>query len=133
VTVAVAALLAALLSAGLGATVAIVAHGVDDPPAAHDAWLSAYAGALGGAAYAALFSFGASFGKRGGGRAVLLVLDWALGSNRSAASLLTPRGHLRNLLGGEAPFGLSERASAAALLAILVMCTLLSVRRVRQT
>jgi hypothetical protein len=133
VTVVFAAALAACVCAGLGALVAAVAHGVDDPPIARDALASAYAGALGGAGYAALFTFGASFGRRGGGRTVLLVADWLLGSNRTALALLTPRGHLRNLLGGAPPWGLGERGSGAALIGLAVVLALVTVRRTRRT
>jgi len=111
------------------AVVALVAHGSADPPLAGDALESAYAGGLGGAAYAAWFALGASFGRRGGGRALLLVADWLLGSTGSAAALLTPRAHLRNLLGGPAPMDFTQRASAAWLVAIAVACAVLSIRR----
>ena len=132
VTVGLAMLLAAVACATLGAVVAVVAHGVDDPPASRDALVSAYAGGLGGAAYAALFAAGASLGRRGGGRAVLLVLDWILGSNDSAVALLAPRAHLRNLLGGSPPWGMSERGSAVALLVFAILLAAIAVRRVRR-
>ena len=51
----------------VGALVAALAHGAGDPPVARDALASAWVAGLGGAAYASLFCFGASFGKRGGG------------------------------------------------------------------
>lgn len=124
--------IAALPAAILGAIVARLAHGVDDPPAARDALVSAYVGALGAASYAAYFSMGASLGRRGGGRAVLLVVDWLLGSNQTALALVTPRGHLRNLLGGAPPFGLDERGSALALAAIGAVCALIAIRRSRR-
>ncbi len=132
VTVAFAGLVAAGLCAGLGAVVAAVAHGVDDPPLARDALVSAYAGALGGAAYAALFAMGASFGRRGGGRLLLLVADGLLGANSTALALLTPRGHLRNVLGGAPPWGLGERGSAIALAALTLLFALIAVRRTRR-
>jgi hypothetical protein len=121
----------AALGAVLAALVALVAHGADDPPAAADALASAYAGLLGGAAYAAWFAAGASFGRRGTGRTVLLVADYVLGAGRGAVALVTPRAHLRNLLGGEAPMGLSGRASTAVLVALAVVFALLAVRRAR--
>ena len=132
VTVGLAMVIAAVVCAALGAVVAVVAHGVDDPPASRDALVSAYAGALGGAAYAALFAAGASLGRRGGGRAVLLVLDWILGSNDSAVALLAPRAHLRNLLGGSPPWGMGERGSAVALLVFAMVLAAVAVRRVRR-
>jgi hypothetical protein len=127
----VAVLACAALGAGLAAAVALIAHGVDDPPALADALASAYAGAMGGGAYAAWFTLGASFGRRGGGRPVLLVADWILGSGSGPIALGTPRGHLRNLLGGTPPGGWSERASAWALVGLALVCVLWAVRRCR--
>jgi len=129
VTVGVAVGAGAAVGAVLASVVALLAHGSGDPPAASDALASAYAGALGGAAYTAWFVVGASFGKRGGGRAVLLVADWVLGLGRGAVALATPRAHLRNLLGGTAPMEWSGRASAAALVMIAVVCAVVAVRR----
>ncbi len=130
--VAVGAVASAALGAGLGGIVALVAHGISDPPIWHDAALSAYAGALGGAAYAAWFSLGASFGRRGGGRALFLLADWVLGAAASGAGAAAcPRGHLRNLLGGVPPMDLSQRASALALVALALACGLAAVRRAR--
>jgi hypothetical protein len=115
----------------LAAAVAIIAHGPGDPPLLRDAFTSAYAGALGGAAYAAWFGLGASFGARGGGRAVLLAADWLLDGLGGFVAVVTPRAHLRNLLGGVPPVDLSERASAVALLALTLACGLASTYRAR--
>jgi len=130
-TLAVVALVCAASSAVVGAAVASLAHGASDPPRVRDALASAYAGGLGGASYAAWFGLGASFGRRGGGRSLLLVLDWILGATTGAGALVTPRAHLRNLLGGMPPMGLSERLSALALVALAVACALLAARRSR--
>jgi hypothetical protein len=119
----------AALGAALGAAVAAVAHGASDPPLARDALTSAYAGALGGAAYAAWFVAGAAFGKRGGGRTALLAVDWVVGAGQSGAALFVPRAHLRNLLGGLPPLDVSERASALALVVIALACVLVGMRR----
>jgi hypothetical protein len=132
VTLGVAAAAAALMGASVAAVVAVVAHGGSAPPPGRDALVSAYAGALGGAAYAAWFALGASFGRRGGGRAVLLVVDWVLGASGGAAALATPRAHVRNLLGGAPPLGWSERASAVALVAVGALCAAWAVRRARR-
>jgi hypothetical protein len=129
VSVGVAVVACTLVGALLASTVALVAHGEADPPLARDAFASAYAGGLGGAAYAAWFALGASLGKRGGGRSVLLVLDWVLGAAGGASALLTPRAHLRNLLGGTSPMDLPERASAAALVTLALVWILVAVRR----
>jgi hypothetical protein len=117
----------ALLAAGAD----VVAHSPGDPPLGRDALASAYAGGLGGAAYATWFVLGASFGKRGTGRPVLLALDWLFGANDGATALVTPRGHLRNLLGGAAPMDLSQRASACILIAIAIASTVIAARRAR--
>lgn len=125
----VSAIACAALGAGLGAAVAAVAHGAADPPLTRDAATSAYAGALGGAAYAAWFLAGAAFGKRGGGRTTLLAVDWVAGAGQSSAALFVPRAHVRNLLGGLPPLDVSERVSAAALVAIALVCVVVGTRR----
>jgi hypothetical protein len=130
-SIAVAAAGCAVVGAATAAIVAVVAHGIADPPRLHDAAVSAYVGALGGAAYAAWFSLGSTFGRKGGGRVVLLVLDWLVGANDGAAALFSPRGHVRNLLGGAAPMDLSQRASAVALVLLIVASTLVAIRRSR--
>lgn len=132
-TVAFAALVTALLAAGLGATVAMLAHGVDDPPRTADALATAYVGALGGASYAAFFAFGAAFGRRGGGRPVLLVADWLLGAMGGPLAALSPRGHVASLLGGPPCASLSGRASAVLLVVLALAWTSLAVARVRRS
>jgi hypothetical protein len=129
--IAVAAATSAVVGAIVAAAVAMLAHGIADPPRLHDAAVSAYVGALGGTAYATWFALGASFGRRGGGRVVSLLVDWILGATSGAGALVSPRGHLRNLLGGAAPMDLSERASAAALALLTIACALLAIRRSR--
>jgi hypothetical protein len=131
VALAVAAAACAVAGGLLAAGVDLWAHGSADPPLGPDAMASAYAGGLGGAAYAAWFALGASFGKRGGGRVALLLVDWVLGASDGAAALFTPRGHVRNLLGGTALMDLPERASAGALVALAMACALIAIRRVR--
>jgi hypothetical protein len=103
------------VGAVLAAAIALVAHGSSDPPPAGDALASAWAGALGGAAYASLFAFGSSLGRSGGGRVLLLIADWVLGASQGPLAVVTPRAHLRNLLGGTGPAGMSGAASAAAI------------------
>jgi hypothetical protein len=129
-SVAVSAVACAALAAALGAAVAVVAHGASDPPVARDAAVSAYAGSLGGLAYAAWFSLGASFGRRGTGRAAFLVADWLLGISGPGGAL-TPRGHLTNLLGGVPPLDLPQRASALALVGLALLYAAAAVRRAR--
>ncbi len=131
VTVAVALVACAGTGCVLATSLALLAHGSADPPLAGDAMASAYAGALGGAAYASWFSLGAAFGRRGGGRSIFLVIDWLLGAGSGTAALVSPRGHLRNLLGGTPPMELSGRASAGALVLLTLVCALLAIRRSR--
>ena len=124
---------ACAISGGLLAVVVdVVAHASADPPLGRDAITCAYAGGLGGGVYASLFASGASFGKRGGGRPLLLVLDWVLGAGDGPAALITPRAHIRNLFGGTAPLELSGRASALALVLIGLLCAAIGIRRARR-
>jgi len=121
-TIAVASLASAAIGGALAAGIAAIAHGAADAPRLRDAVASAYAGGLGAAAYACWFSLGSGFGRRGGGRALLLIADWALGEGDGAQGFFTPRAHVRNLLGGTPPLGMTERASAAALVLIAGAC-----------
>ena len=119
----------ALASALAGVLVAAIAHGVGDPPRWADAAATAYAGALGGLAYATWFAFGASIVRGGGGRGALLVLDWIVGAGDGPAALFTPRAHVRNLLGGTAPNDLPQIQSTLSLVVICVACTALAALR----
>lgn len=118
----------AVLGASLAPVLAVVAHGADDPARLADAVASATTGALGGGAYGAWFVLGATLGRRGGGRTVLLVVDWLLGAGTSAAGLVVPRAYVRCLLGGAAPIELSARTCSAALVALGLACALLALR-----
>jgi hypothetical protein len=129
-TVAVAA--CALSGGLLAAVVDLVAHASADPPLGRDAVACAYAGGLGGGVYASWFALGASFGKRGGGRPVFLVLDWVLGAGEGPTALFTPRAHVRNLLGGTGPLEISERASGIVLVLLAVAFVGIAVWRVRR-
>jgi hypothetical protein len=131
VTVAIAA--SALFGGALGAVVDVVGHGALDPPLAEDALRALGVGALGGAAYAAFFAVGASFGARGFGRSVLLVLDWVFGTSAGTSSLLVPRAHVRNLLGGAAPLDVSARTSYLALGVMIVVFTGFACARASRT
>jgi hypothetical protein len=124
-SVAISALLGGLLALAVGA----LAHGSADPPLVRDLVVSAEVGALGGAAYAAYFTLGASFGARGLGRSVLLVIDWVFGVGRGASAVLTPRAHVRSLLGGMAPLDMTARGSFVALAVLVVVCGAIAVRR----
>jgi hypothetical protein len=119
--VAMAIVSSAFIGGVLGAAVEIIGHGPLDPPLARDAFESLLAGALGGGAYAAFFAMGASFGARGIGRSVFLVLDWVIGADADASALLVPRAHVRSLLGGAAPLDVSGTTSIAILVGITLL------------
>ena len=131
VTIGIGVVGSAALGAVLAAAVALAAHGAGDPAPAGDALESAYAGGLGGAAYGAWFSLGASLGRRGGGRTVLLVVDFLLGAGTSPVALVVPRAYLRCLLGGSAPLDLSGRACSAAIVGLGIVCVLVAWQRAR--
>ena len=73
---------------------------------------------LAGAVYALYFAAAALLGKRGGGRKWALIFDFVLGSGSSLLAAPWPRGHVRNLLGGE-PIAEFSQASAWVALAVL--------------
>ena len=125
-TIAVAIAASALLSGLLGAGAAGIAHSAGDPPRVADMVLSGRSSALAGGSYAAVFCLGASWTLRGGGRFLVLALDWILGGSDRAGALLTPRAHVRNLLGGNAPFDFSQRKSAVALVIVGVTSVVLA-------
>jgi hypothetical protein len=132
ITGVVAATACSTTAALLAGAMVLFSHGSGDAPLGRDLVASIYAGALGGAAYGSWFTLGASIGRRGGGRALFLLVDWVLGASSGASALVTPRGHLRNLLGGTPPMELSERASAALLVALSVIWALVAVRRAQR-
>lgn len=114
---AIGALLAAVTRA-LGGSV--VAEG------AGDVFACAWIGAFGGVAYAAWFALGSTFGRRGGGRWLALVVDWLLGISSGIVAFPWPRGHLRNLLGGAAVAGLEQPHASAVLSACALLFVILA-------
>jgi hypothetical protein len=82
-----------------------------------------------GVVYALYFGAASLFGKRGGGRKWALVIDFVLGAGGSALAAPWPRGHLRNLLGGQPVIELSQASAWLALALIGVACATLSVAR----
>jgi hypothetical protein len=128
----VATVAAAIVSAALAALLVVAAHNAGDPPLAHDAALSAYAGALGGAAHAAFFVLGSAVGPRGSGRAGALIVNWLFGASPGWISILVPYTHSRALLGGAPAVTLSEPASAWALVIITIVSLGLASARVRR-
>ena len=114
----------------VGTLTVLSARGLHDPAMWHDVWASASVGALAGAAYACWFSFGASFGQRGGGRTAFLLLDWVLGSSASLLALPLPRAHILNLLGATPPLGISQTVSGLMLLGLTFLLLALAISRI---
>jgi len=85
-----------------------------------------------GAVYALYFAAASLLGKRGGGRKWALVIDFLLGAGSSALAAPWPRGHVRNLLGGEPVSDLSQPSAWLALAAIGGVCLALSITRTRE-
>lgn len=131
-SIGVAILASAIAGALLAVGVAATAHGASDPPLGRDLANSAWIGALGASAYASFFSFGATFGARGGGRSVALVVDWIFGASGGALALVFPRAHLRNLLGGAAALDVSQRGAIVALALMTLLFALMASGRVRR-
>jgi len=82
-----------------------------------------------GVVYALYFGAASLLGKRGGGRKWALIIDFVLGSGGSALATPWPRGHVRNLLGGQPVVELSQASAWLALALIGVACATLSVAR----
>ncbi len=126
---------AAVWLASLGGILAglavLVARGTGDPKLVSDLLSSVWLGALGGACYAAWFSLGSMWGASGGGRLVLLLLDWVLGSGATALAAPWPRGHLRNLLGSEPVLHMPQWSALAAVLLLTMACAAWAVLRTR--
>ncbi|MEO8903360.1 MAG: hypothetical protein ABI627_17710 [Polyangiaceae bacterium] len=121
------AVFTALIALLLTLTAVFTAHG------AGSLWFdlrsSAGIAVLGGVVYALWFGAASLLGKRGGGRKWALIADFILGAGNSALAAPYPRAHLRNLLGGEPVLEISQAHAWLALLAIGVVCTMLSATR----
>ncbi|HEY6725567.1 MAG TPA: hypothetical protein VI197_16135 [Polyangiaceae bacterium] len=114
----------------LGVVSVLAARRMHDPALLRDIWATAAIGALAGAVYACWFVAASSWGKRGTGRIVFLVLDWTLGSSSSALAVVFPRGHVLNLLGASPPLGLAAGASTALLVGLTFLVLALAISRI---
>jgi hypothetical protein len=132
-TIVASALVSACLAGALGGATVLVAHGTGDPPVVRDTLQTLGLSALAGASYATYFMAGGAIAQGLWARPLLLVLDWVLGEAGGFGALLTPRAHLGNVLGGDAPFDVPPAGSLAALVVIMVVATLWSLLRVRHT
>ncbi len=126
---------AAVLAAMFAALAVAVGHAEGNPPLAHDMFTSGWIAALTAVAYTGWFSLGSTFGRRGGGRWVPLVVDFVLGGGTGLAGALLPRAHAANLLGvldGAAPLGLPQASSSLVLVASALVLTGLAALRCRE-
>ncbi|MEZ4220266.1 MAG: hypothetical protein R3B13_04995 [Polyangiaceae bacterium] len=119
----------ALIGATLAALAVLIVRLPADPLLLRDALTSTWIGALAGATYGSLFTFGASFGRHGGGAYLLLGLDLALGTGTGLSAAFLPRAHVRNLLGGAPPLELPQLASTVLLLASILLLAAWTSRR----
>jgi len=129
-------LASALCSAFAGALLTVAgllgAHASHSRSLAFDLRVSIGIALLAGAVYALYFGAASLLGKRGGGRKWALVIDFVLGSGGWALAAPWPRGHVRNLLGGEPVIALSQTSAWLALGVIGATCLTLSVLRTDQ-
>jgi hypothetical protein len=125
-TVLTALVATAVTSALLGGVVLLVAG--MERPLGDDLLTTAWVSALGGAAYAGVFSLGATFFW---GRGLLFGADLLFGIFGALSSAFVPRAHLRSLLGGLPAHDLPQHLSVAALAAITLVCASLAIRRGR--
>ncbi len=128
-TLLAAALCSALASALITVAALLGAHAPRSSALAADLQASVGIALIAGAVYALYFGAASLLGKRGGGRKWALIIDFVLGAGSSALAAPWPRGHVRNLLGGEPVIDLSQASAWFALSAIGVLCLALSVVR----
>ncbi len=96
-----------------------------------DVITTAWIAPLVGAAYAAWFGLGATFGKVGGGRGWVLAFDFALGSVGFFGVVL-PRGSAYNLIGLAAPLDVPQRLASFTLVGSALCCLGLLLLRCRR-
>lgn len=80
--------------------------------------------------YVAVFAAAATWGRTGSGSLWVLLYDWVLGSLPLPIAWLTPRGHVRHLLGFEVASGLPQWASFPALALFLLVAVFVLAWRV---
>jgi hypothetical protein len=127
-----ACLASAALGAGFAALAVLVAHAAGNPPVAGDLLTSGWIAALTAAAYTGWFSAGATFGRRGGGRWLPLVLDFVVGAGSGIAAAVLPRANAASLLGGAGPLGLPQASSSLILAASAMTLAGLAALRCRE-
>jgi hypothetical protein len=122
----------AALGAGFAVLAVLGAHADGNPSLLRDALTSAWVGALAASAYTAWFCAGATFGRRGAGRWVPLVADFAIGSLTGVLGAILPRAHAASLLGGVAPLGLPQASSTLVLATSALVLSAFAALRCRE-
>lgn len=117
---------ASVLALGLGS--AVSASSAELPASPGNLLTVIWIALLGGLCYAMYFGLAQLYAGRIGST-LLLLGDWVFGSGTNALSAPWPRGHLRALLGGTAPFELSPRDAALSLVLMTLTACVLYVRR----
>ncbi len=120
-------LVSACLSALLAALAVSGAH-VSGEAIAFDLRSSVGIAFLSGVAYTACFSAASLLGKQGRGRTWALLADFTFGAGSTSLSIMFPRAHIRNLLGGTPPLGLTQVSAWFALVLMGVACAAVSLR-----
>jgi hypothetical protein len=126
------ALVLAISGALVAAAAVVVVRAPADPALAKDLVTSTWIGALAGASYAAWFGLGSTIGRAGGGRTALLIIDFIAGASAGLSAMFWPRGHIRNLLGGEPVWAMPQWSATLALLLLTAAYFALSLWRVRR-
>lgn len=119
---------AAAFAALLGILAVLSARGAGDARVPTDMFASAWSGSAIAVSYIGLFAFGSLWARKG--RLILLVADWLFGSGSGVLALPWPRGHARNLLGGEPVLELSQASALLLLWLLAALGTLLFTRRI---
>lgn len=125
----VSALSSAVAGALLTVSALLGAHSTHSPTLFADLRVSVGIGLVAGVVYALYFGAASMLGKRGGGRKWALIIDFVLGAGGSGLAAPWPRGHVRNLLGGQPVIELSQASAWLALALIGAACVTLSVVR----
>jgi len=125
---AAAALALAALAVVLAAISIGLSRGLGDPSLPSDLASSSWIAVLSGLAYAAWFLLASLLGNDGR-RGVAWLVDFVLGSGASVLAAPVPRGHVRNLLGGQPVLELTQQASGLVLLGLTALCLSVSLSR----
>lgn len=120
----------ALASVVLTLLAVTIGHAPSSAPLLGDLATSAWISGLTGSAYAAFFAFGATLGRAGGGRSVILALDFVLGRTELFGVVL-PRGNAANLIGVGSSLEASQRTSSILLVGVAVFVALIATWRSR--